>query len=98
VRRFKPFDFTGCNCGRITGDADIEVGSRKGFTLHLGEKFKDFTNLNRLFNLRQAGVYSVIVAQDFPLDGSPEPKLYTAISNKVEITILDPKKNPSTSE
>lgn len=56
-----------------------------------GEQFRDFTVLNRLFDLTKPGTYTVTVKQEIRLDNAvPEPMRATSTSNTLTITIVAP--------
>lgn len=64
--------------------------SRRGVTLQPGGQFQDYALLDRLFDLSSPGTYFVNVAQDLRLDHtSPVPALTTAISNTIQISVVD---------
>jgi len=61
-----------------------------------GERFHDYTALNRLFDLTKPGTYVVTVKQDVRLDHAvPEPGRVTATSNTITLTVLPAEIPPS---
>jgi hypothetical protein len=64
--------------------------SRRGVKLKPGEQFQDYAILSRLFDLNEAGAYTVQVAQDLRPDSSEtEPSLVTATSNSIQFGVIE---------